>query len=174
MIDPEQLTAIGRVLKTHGIHGEMNVELYSDDVTPGDVNCIFFNIDGIFVPFFVSSVRPRGAGACLMTLDGVTDECQAAPFGALEVYAENSQLPHSVDDTDDFLTLDDLLGYSICDTDGTRIGKIIDVDDTTDNVLFVVERPDSTQVHVPAAEPLIVAVDVDTRTLTMNLPDGLF
>ena len=46
--------------------------------------------------------------------------------------------------------------------------------DTTANVLFEVERPDMTSIHVPAAEPLIADVDPEARTLTMNLPTGLF
>lgn len=175
MIDPDRLTAIGRVLKTHGIHGEMNVELYCDDVTPDSVPCVFFSMDGIFVPFFVSSLRRRGVGACLMTVDGVTDERQAGPFGGNEVYAETDKLPApGEDDDDDYLTLDDLVGYRIVDTDGTVIGDIEEVDDSTENVLFVVERPDMTTVHVPAAEPLIVAVDTDNRTITMDLPSGLW
>ena len=63
-----------------------------------------------------------------------------------------------------------LLSLFLC----TLVGAISGIDDTTANVLFEVERPDMTSVHVPAAEPLITDVDPDARTLTMSLPTGLF
>lgn len=175
MILSDSLTAIGRVIRTHGIKGELNVELYdADRVTPADLRCVIFDMDGINVPFFVGSVRPRGGQSCLMTLDDVADENAASLFVGKEVFALTDELPGGEDDMEGYLTLEDLIGYRLFDTDGTLIGAIEDVDDSTANVLFDVERPDMTHVAVPAAEPLITEVDTEAKTLTMNLPTGLF
>lgn len=170
----DDLTAIGRVQRTHGIKGELNIELYDPDkAVPSDFSCLIFDLEGIFVPFFVRGERPRGASSCLVELDDVDSDTAASAFVGKEVYVLSSEIGDGEKD-DDFLTLEDLVGYRLFDTDGTLVGAISGIDDTTANVLFEVERPDMTSVHVPAAEPLITDVDPDARTLTMNLPTGLF
>lgn len=174
MIEDSSLTAIGRVVKTHGIHGEMNVELYdSDRVSPDGLRCVVFNMDGINVPFFISSWRERGRDAWLIILDDVTGDAEAAAFVGKEIFALTADIPHGEED-DDYLTLDDLVGYNLYDTDGAEVGRIADIDDSTPNVLFIVDGSNGIQIHVPAAEPLIVAVDPGKQTLTMNLPSGLY
>lgn len=48
----DNLTAIGRVQRTHGIKGELNIELYDPDkAVPSDFSCLIFDLDGTFVPF---------------------------------------------------------------------------------------------------------------------------
>lgn len=173
MILSDELTAIGRVVRTHGIKGELNVELYdADRVTPADVNCVVFDVDGINVPFFVAMSRPRGPQSCLMTLDDVESDAAAAAFVGKEVFVLSKEVPSSPDDG--FLTLDDLVGFRIADTDGSVAGIIDDIDDSTANVLFEVRRPDGSVASVPAAEELITCVDTETKTITMDLPVGLF
>ena len=170
----DDLTAIGRVQRTHGIKGELNIELYDPDkAVPSDFSCLIFDLEGIFVPFFVRGERPRGASSCLVELDDVDSDTAASAFVGKEVYVLSSEIGDGEND-DDFLTLEDLVGYRLFDTDGTLVGAISGIDDTTANVFFEVERPDMTSVHIPAAEPLITDVDPDARTLTMNLPTGLF
>lgn len=170
----DDLTAIGRVLRTHGVKGELNIELYDiDKAVPSDFSCLIFDIDSIFVPFFVKGERSRGASSVLIELDDVNSDNAASTFVGKEVYVLNSELGHD-DGDDEYITLEDLVGYTLYDTDGTLVGIIADVDDSTANVLFEVERPDNSTVHVPAAEPLVTDVDPEARTLTMNLPTGLF
>lgn len=176
MIDTSTLTAIGRVTKTHGIAGEMSAEVYRPEVaSPRTVPVLFFCLEGIQVPFFVRDSRPRGSHGCLFSLDGVNSDTEAAPFVGMEFYAEEKYLDHSQEDDDeDYLTLDDLIGYTLCDMDAQHpVGVIAGVDDSTDNVLFEVDTPQGAQVLVPAATELVLDVDPDTQTLVMNIPQGL-
>ena len=53
------------------------------------------------------------------------------------------------------------------------IGKIIDLDDTTDNYLFIIETPDGRNVMVPVADEYVVDIDTENRIITLDLPDGL-
>ena len=174
MIDTKELTAVGKVLKTHGVNGEVSVSLYNPDRADlCDLQRVVFFMDGIPVPFFIRSCRPRGAEGCLVAFDDVDSQEQAEQFGGMEVFAFNDDMPEGDHQYDDYLTLDDLVGYTIVDTDGTTVGTISDIDDATENVLFLVDTPDGRQVHVPAAEPLITDVDPEKQVLTMNLPTGL-
>ena len=67
---------------------------------------------------------------------------------------------------------DSLIGYTIIDRNYGVLGKVIDIDDQTANVLFIVEYNDS-ELMVPAAEDLVEAIDDEEKTIIMNLPQGL-
>ena len=55
----------------------------------------------------------------------------------------------------------------------TTIGVITDIDDQTDNWLFVVERNNGDEALVPAQDAFIVDINHEERTITMDLPIGL-
>lgn len=169
MILSESISAIGTLGKPHGIKGEIVATLDCDiDVTA--LRCIILDIDGIYVPFFVSAVRPKSAESVLLTIDGVTDESQAAALSGKTLFALNEELGE--EDSDGGFYVEDLVGYTLYDTGDTRIGVIEDVEDSTANTLLMV-RHDGEIVYVPVAEELITGWDSENRTLTMNLPEGL-
>ena len=56
---------------------------------------------------------------------------------------------------------------------GQDIGTITDIDDQTDNWLFIVERPDGTEVMIPAHEEFIAEIRQEDKTMVMDLPLGL-
>ena len=58
------------------------------------------------------------------------------------------------------------------DTDET-IGTITAIDDNTDNWLFVVERPDGSEVLIPAHEEFISSINQEDKLMVMDLPIGL-
>lgn len=175
MIDSNQLVEIGHVTKPHGIQGEMTVELDADGLDLKQLKCLVMDIDGIFVPFFVDTVRSKGAFSQLVRLDGVSNETEAAQFAGKTVYALHTDVDTESDDSDDEgFYMDDLVGFELYDTTGDHIGTIEDYDDTTDNTLFIVRMPHSADpVFVPAAADLIADVDTAKHTLTMDLPTGL-
>ena len=79
-------------------------------------------------------------------------------------------MPSSV--TSVSIALDYFIGFELPDSDGTRVGEIIDVDEQTENAIFIVERGDS-ELMVPASDDLIVEFDIDKRLMVMDLPQGL-
>ena len=59
MILRDELIAIGRYNKPHGVAGEISATIDVDIDTLKELSCLVSDIDGIFVPFFVNSCRPR-------------------------------------------------------------------------------------------------------------------
>lgn len=53
-----------------------------------------------------------------------------------------------------------------------NLGEITHVDDSTVNVLFVIER-DGREILLPAHEEFIRGLDKKRRLLTVEIPDGL-
>ena len=67
---------------------------------------------------------------------------------------------------------DFLIGYSMIDQDGAKIGEITDVDFSTENALFVMER-DGQNFYIPITDDFIVEIREDSKTLVMDLPQGM-
>ena len=172
MITPDILTSIGTFFKPHGIKGEISATL-DYDIDPSELRCIVLEIDGIIVPFFVDSSRPKGASLWLVKLDGVDSEKSASAFSNHEIYAITAELPEGlVDEGEDGLYLYDLEGYTLKE-DENVIGTIDGVDDSTANILLIVKTPAGGTVYVPFAEEFLTDIDKDNHTITMTLPEGL-
>lgn len=175
MITRDSLIKIGRYNKPHGVYGEISATLDVDTDLLARFSCLVSDIDGIFVPFFVTDSREKSAQVTLLSIDGVTTDGQASMLVNKDIFVlrqEYDELPADDGQGDEY-PLDYFVGFKIFDNDGTPVGDVVGVDDTTINWLFVVETPDGGQVHVPAADELIEDIDMNSRAIVMNLPDGL-
>lgn len=178
MITSAQIKLIGQINKPHGIHGEMSATIECDIEELRLFKCIIFEIDGIFVPFFISTLRPRGSQSALISIDGVISDEHAAEFANKEIYALKSDIQKFEKDTeiisDDEIGIDDLIGYEIADGEKENvIGKIEMIDETTENMLFIVKTNSGEYIYIPIAEELILEVDCDNAIILMDLPQGL-
>lgn len=175
MINQKELKEVGKFQKTHALKGELNalLEISPDYLTDG--NAIVVDVDGIYVPFFAESVRPKGSQSFLVKLDGVDTEEEAKPFVNKSIYALKKELaPYFDMEEDEIIDEDDLNGFSVVDNDsGVEIGKIVHVDSSTENVLFVVATPSGNEVFIPAVDDFIDEIDEDNRVIRVSLPEGL-
>lgn len=172
MIAAEQLTEIGTFGHPHGIKGEISATI-DIDVDMADLRCIVVDVDGIYVPFFITAIRPRSAQSLLLTIDGITNETEAAQMTNKTIFALTDELPEIDDEQDgDGFYAEDLIGFTISDADGKLSGEITAIDDATDNVLFIVST-DKGDVLIPVADEFIVDIDTDNNHLIVNLPQGL-
>ncbi len=158
--------AVGTIIKTHGIKGELNVELtemaeVADDFAPGA--CVILELEGLDVPFFVGGCRQRGADSVLLTLDDVDSDADAAPLVGLTifVYADPAEL-------DDELTAGDLVGFTLM-TKGAPIGRIDDLVELTPGSWYFSVGGQL----IPAVDDFIDEIDAERLTVAVTLPDGL-
>ncbi len=61
MIKKEDIVEIGKFQKTHALKGELNALLDIDGDYAADGNALVVAVDGIYVPFYAESVRPKGS-----------------------------------------------------------------------------------------------------------------
>lgn len=157
---------IGQLLKPHGYKGEIVADI--DDEQRAAVGQYFFIcIDELFVPFFIQTIRPHGAGNFLVKFEDVDNEKQAAQFARRPLYVERT------DEDDDEIGLDDLIGFTAVDNFGSILGVIDDIDDSTENVLMIVKRSDGSEVYIPLVDEFITSIDETNRSIFLDLPDGL-
>lgn len=174
MITRDELIAIGHFNKTHGINGEISATVDVDIDLLDRFSCLVSEVDGIFVPFFVTASRPKNHDTVLLTVDGIDNEREASHLVNHDIYALKCEFGQATDEDDDTdcYPLDFFIGFELRDGDGTRVGVITDVDEQTENAIFVVDR-EGTEVMVPASDDLIVEFDLDERVMVMDLPEGL-
>lgn len=177
MIRRDEIKPIGYIVKTHGINGEVNVSWDIPDLEPEQLRCLIFDIDGIYVPFFIRSCRRRGADSHLLAFDGIDDDRAAADIAGHSVYALSSDIDAMYGDDhsgagDDGFYADDLIGFTVI-ANGATAGTIDDYDDSTDNVLFVVATPDNRKILIPVADEFVIAIDPELHTIEMDIPSDL-
>ena len=173
MITRDELIAIGHYNKPHGVAGELSATVDVELEVLRGLSCLVSDIDGIFVPFFVNAIRPKSVDTMLLTIDGIENEKEAARLVNRDIYAlKREYRQESIDADADGYPLDFFIGFELRDSDGSRVGEITDVDEQTENAIFVVDR-DGSEIMVPATDDLIVEFDVDNKLMVMDLPEGL-
>lgn len=169
MILKEEICEIGQFNKSHGINGEISATFECDVEDVESLSCIVVDVDGIFVPFFVSGIRPKSATTLLLKIDDVDSEEAAKAFVGKSIYALRDQLEIEYADDD----LRSLVGYTVSDERDGILGEIVDIEDSTENMLFIVETSDGENFFIPIADEFIIAIDDDARRVEMRLPEGI-
>ncbi|WP_407405780.1 ribosome maturation factor RimM [Sodaliphilus sp.] len=174
MILRDDILCIGRYNKPHGVNGEISASLDVDFEFLRNFSCLISEIDGIYVPFFVEYSRAKSAVSALITIDGITNEREATLLVNKDIYVRKDEYESISSDEDcDEMPIDYFIGFTLYSQEGARVGEIIDVDDATENVLFIVETPEGDEVDIPAADELVTDIDMDGESITMSLPEGL-
>lgn len=170
MIKREDLIKIGQFNKPHGIKGEISFTFTNDIFDESEGEFLVCEIDGIFVPFVIESYRFKSDTAALIKFKGVETDTQAKLFTNLDVYFPKQYLKEEVSSETTYW--DYFIGYTLIDDILGTVGNITNVDETTVNVLFVVERAGK-EILIPASENLITEVDGEKKIIKMTIPEGL-
>ena len=169
MIKKEEVYKIGLFNKPHGIHGELQFTFTDDIFDRVDCDYLICLLDGIFVPFFIEEYRFRSDSTALVKLEGIDTAERARMFTNIEVYFP---VKHAEEAEDGELSWNFFIGFQMEDIHHGPLGEVIDVDTTTVNTLFVVEREEE-ELLVPAQEEFIVGIDQKQKLITVELPEGL-
>lgn len=169
MISKSSVFPIGQIIKPHGVNGEMSFSFTTDIFDRDEVPYFIFDMQGILVPFFLEDYRFKGSTTGLLKLDGITTDERAREFAGLTIYLPKSYL-EKVKDAE--IELDYFAGFSLVDAEKGLLGVISEVDQTTDNVLFVIPTKDD-ELLIPAGEEYIEEIDHDKKIIYVRLPEGL-
>jgi len=170
MIKPEDVFKIGKLLKPHGIKGEIAFAFDNDIFDRVDCPYLICMVDGILVPFFMEEYRFKGSETALIKFEDIDSEEKVKRMSNLDVYFRRKYFEESKEDVE--YSWSYFLGFKIYDSSNKYIGKIDAIDEATINVLFLVVDGDN-EYLIPASEDFIEAVDDKNKTLIMNLPEGL-
>ena len=160
---------LGTIAKTHGVRGELILRTANPSYDlKENWESIFLKIDGILVPFFISTLRPFKTRELVLKLDWHDDKNKAESLAGYEVWIPDNLL----EPVENEVFLDELIGYKFRDSATGKEGTISDFIDIPDNPVFEVEINGEKKL-VPASEELILEIDADKGEITFELPEGL-
>nr|WP_202436287.1 ribosome maturation factor RimM [Streptomyces sp. SID7834] len=162
---------VARIGRAHGIKGEVTVEVRTDEpelrLGPGAVLATEPAGTG---PLTIETGRVH-SGRLLLRFEGVRDRSAAEALRNTLLIAEvdPAELP---DDPEEFydhqlMDLDVVLG------DGTEIGRIAEISHLPSQDLFIVERPDGSEVMIPFVEEIVTEIDLEEQRIVIAPPPGL-
>lgn len=165
MIRLEEISPIGVFGKTHGVKGEINLEL-NVDFDLDDTEYIIVDIDGIFVPFFINEYRYKTNSTALVLFDDINSEESIRPFFGKTAYVKKEVI---ADDESDELSINYYVGFTMLTPQRKPIGQIVEIDDSTANVLFILDN----DILIPVGAVEVLDLDPDHHTMIVELPEGL-
>ena len=166
------LLRVARVLKSNGTEGEVLIGFR--EISPEDLNQkepVFITFDGLPVPFFIESFSRKGSSRALARLTGVKNLEDAEELVGKDIFAKPDGI-NEYESEDDGLTVENLIGWTLLDSDNEEVGEITDYEDIPGNTCLYVETKDG-QVMIPLHEDLILSVDEDSRLISLTVPEGL-
>ncbi|WP_099025398.1 ribosome maturation factor RimM [Mycolicibacterium palauense] len=165
---------VGRVVKAHGIAGELVVEVRTDDpdarFVPGTVLRGRAPRGGGDRDLVVDSVRTHG-GRLLLRLAGVGDRDAADALRGMLFLVDSGQLP-PIDEPDEFYD-HQLEGLRVRLVDGADIGTVTEVVHTAGGELLSVKRDSGSEVLVPFVSAIVPTVSLADGVVEIDPPEGL-
>jgi len=165
---------VGRVGRPHGIHGELTVQVHTDDpdlrFAAGSVLATEPAARG---PLTVASSRWH-SGRLLVRFAGYADRDSAEDLrGTLLVMDSAEVAPAGPDEFHDY----QLIGLSVRTVAGKPVGVVTDVLHQGQDLLVIqppaAPRPGSGQILVPFVAAIVPEVDVRAGHLVIDPPPGL-
>ncbi|MFD7627560.1 ribosome maturation factor RimM [Streptomyces sp. NPDC059851] len=162
---------VARIGRAHGIKGEVTVEVRTDEpelrLAPGSVLLTEPASTG---PLTIETGRVH-SGRLLLRFEGVKDRNGAEALRNTLLIAEvdPAELPEEPDEYYDHQLID----LDVVLEDGTEIGRISEISHLPSQDLFIVERPDGSEVMIPFVEEIVAEIDLEEQRCVITPPPGL-
>lgn len=166
MLKREDFVYFGKFLKPHGTKGEIGLQGDTFAISE-ESSFVACDIDGILVPFFFESVRSKSGDTLIVKVERMETAEEVRYLTNRDAF-----IPRKWVEESDEVSLNYFIGFTAIDKRLGNIGEIVEIDDSTINTLFVVEKGDD-EILIPAQEEFITDIDHDGQTITFDLPQGL-
>ncbi|MBS4102323.1 ribosome maturation factor RimM [Tsukamurella paurometabola] len=165
---------IGRVVKSHGIRGEIVVEVRTDSpelrFADGAVLTGRRPREKRTETYTVAASRDH-SGRLLVRLAGVNDRTAADALRGMLFVIDSADVEPS-DDPDEFYD-HELEGLAVRTIDGQEVGTIAEVLHLPGGELLSVKAPDGREILVPFVAAIVPTVDVAGGFVVLDPPEGL-
>lgn len=168
------LLTVGRVVRPHGVRGEVVVEVRTDEpearYAPGAVLRAERTGQAERTALTVRSVRPH-QGRLIVAFEGVPDRTAAEPLRGtlLQVDSESVASPSDPDEFHDH----QLIGLAAVDPAGEPLGTVVRIDHAPAADLLVLERPGGRTALVPFVAAIVREVELAGGRVVVDPPPGL-
>ena len=166
-MDALDFVEVGKIVKTHGVNGEIIVELDNPAILEDTTEPVVLEIEGLRVPFFISQARAVSAQRARVQFDCTHTEQRAKTLVGCKLFVS----PDVFDDIDDeYASPSAIVGFTVVDKRHGDIGKVLSVDNLNINPIMVVGEK---QTLIPFHPEFVSKIDFRKRQVRVALPDGL-
>ncbi|MFI6168202.1 ribosome maturation factor RimM [Nocardia sp. NPDC051052] len=166
---------VGRVAKSHGVRGELVVEIRTDEpaarFAPGNTLRGRLARSKEVRDFTVESAREH-SGRLLVFLTGVGDRDSADALRGTLFFVDSEDLPPS-GDPDEYYD-HELEGLTVQLTDATVVGTVREVlHSAAGELLSVQAADDGREILIPFVNAIVPTVSLADRLIVIDPPEGL-
>ena len=171
--------AVGRVVKAHGLRGELVVEVRTDEPDKRFAVGTSLRLADDSRRVTVSSMRRHGE-RLVVRFEGITDRSSADDLRGAVLTVDQAELPPT-EDPEEFYD-HQLIGLAVEQAGsspaggspaGTVVGTVVDVLHGPGGDLLVVAREGAGDALVPFVHDIVPTVDLGAGRIVITPPDGL-
>ncbi len=154
---------VGRLLRPHGVTGEIRMDIQTDfpeRLRKG--RTVYLGPE--HYPVVLAAVR-TAEKALLIRLEGIADRDQAALLRGKEVAVQADSLPKLPEGQ---YYHHQLLGLQVVDESGQALGVLDQILETGANDVYVVKPLEGPELLLPAIADVVQAVDLENRRMTVR------
>lgn len=157
------LQYLGEFIKLFSFKGE--IILYSDNTISliENLNTIFIDIDGAFVPFQIKKSKSHKKNIFRVLLEGISSESEAKDLLKKSVYINKLENQDNINNI-----VDNFNVYN----NNEYLGIVISTINKTGQTIIEVQMKEKI-VLIPFVDEFIVEINYDLNKIDMILPDGL-
>ena len=170
--------AVGRVVKPHGVGGELLVEVRTDE--PEQRFAVGRTL-GVEPPTGQPAIgRPGSVTVCavrthsgrlIVRFEGITDRSAADSLRGAMLTVDSAALPEPAD-PEEFYD-HQLVGMTVELADGSTVGTVTDVVHGPAGELLVVGREGRDDALIPFVRAIVPTVNAPARRIVLDPPEGL-
>lgn len=163
-MEKKALIEAGRIINTHGVQGEVKIEVWLDSPQ-------FFKSFKRLVLDNGEELKVLGAkthkGFVIAQIEGVDDVNAAMRLKGknVSVRREDAALPKGA------FFLQDIIGAKVVDEEGTEIGTLTEVMETPASNIYVVKG--ESEHLIPAVPEFVKKTDAESGIITVHLIEGM-
>jgi len=161
---------LGKIIKTHGIHGELSGFVDADDpLVYSELHGVFVETRQGLLPYVFDELSIDQSGYCLFKIRGIDTIDAGRRFTGKKMFLPLSMLPPLADNQFYF---HEITGFSVIDETHGNIGLITGVIDHAVQPLLQI-MCQGKEIIIPVHDDIIVRLDKKEKTMYVRTPDGL-
>ena len=168
------IVPIGKIVGVHGMAGNVKVHSYAESLSvfsPGTV-LLARHDKGEEIAYSIKWAKPHTKNV-LLSLKEVENRTQAEALVGRALYIEKKSLPELKDG--DYYWFD-IIGLTVFSVEGEYIGRVASIMPTGSNDVYIVKGVAGgrkTETLIPALASVVVSIDLEKKTMQVDLPEGL-
>lgn len=169
-MNKEQCYEIGYVIKTHGLHGEVLVQLDVDDSEEYEgLESVFVEINNRLIPFFIDSFHLQDKGKAIVKFEDIDTIDTSQPLKGKKLFLTLNCLPELENGE---YYLHDIIDFKVVDKNLGSLGKIVCYHTESAQTLLEMEYKNH-GILIPVTDEIVLDADHTNKVLNVNLPNGL-